>query len=107
MIQPPEKSDPYRSCIIDVEGPRADLLVDEAIRQAAVFLRELPADLYAANVGQAMATQRSKYRRHLGEQGAAIRWRATITVRLRPEIVKQRRGEPPDPPERKGLHVVT
>lgn len=95
---PPEKADPYRMVTIDVEGPVASELIDEAIRQASVFLRENPDDLYAAEVGNAHVIQRSKYRQHLGVQGHPIRWSATIKVRLRPEIVKARRGEPEDPP---------
>lgn len=98
MIQTPEKADPYRLVTVTVEGPTADRLVDEAVRQASIFLRELPADLYAAEVGGATVTKRSKYRRHLGEQGHPIRWSATIKVRLRPEIVKARRAASEDPP---------
>lgn len=113
MITPPEKSDPARQVVVDVEGPRSAELVDDALRQAAVFLREQPDDLYASNVGQIRVTQRSKYRKHLGVQGHPIKWACTVTVRLHPDVVAARRGEDPDkpPPRRPGrrrghLHQV-
>jgi hypothetical protein len=98
MMQSPEKHDPYRSCTLSVEGPRADELLDAAIQRAAVFLRERPEDLIATHVGDATVTKRSRFRPHLGVEAPPIRWRATITVKLRPEVVRARRGETDEQP---------
>jgi hypothetical protein len=111
VTQQPDRHDPYRSCQLDVEGPDAGKLTEQAIRQAAVFLVESEADLYAAHVGMAHPVARSKYRPHLGVEGAITRWRATITVRLLPHIVEERRktakrDKPPDKTRSRGLHVV-
>lgn len=109
----PSRDDPYRQIVLDVEGPRADELPDDAVRQAALFLRENISDLYAAEVGRIVVAERSQFRRHLGEQGAVLRWKCSVTVRLRPEIVRERRdraeGKPPEKLDLRtgrGLHVV-
>jgi hypothetical protein len=100
---PPDKADPYRMVTIEVQAGRVADIVIKAIAMAAEFLQEDPDDLYAAEVGNATVIRRSRYRPHLGVQGAPIRWAATVKVRLRPEIVRARRGfepeEPPTPPD--------
>lgn len=92
MTAQPDKHDPYRSCQLDVEGPDAGKLTEEAVRLAAVFLVESREDLYAAHVGMAYPAARSKYRPHLGVEAPITRWRATITVRLLPRVVDERRA---------------
>jgi hypothetical protein len=94
----PPPSDPYRTITVDVEGPRADELLRMAVKQAATFLNEDEHDLYAYEIGQAYVVERSKYRRHLGEQGHPLRWRATVRVRLLAAVVRQRREDGPEPP---------
>lgn len=91
MTRQPDQHDPYRSCQLDVEGPEAGQLVEQAVRRAAVFLTEAESDLYAAHVGMAHPVARSKYRPHLGVEAPVTRWRATITVRLLPQVVAERR----------------
>lgn len=95
-----------RSVSLEVQAPRAEDLVDAAIAQAARALRESPADLYAAEVGRFHPTGRSKYRPHLGVQGPILGWRASIVVRIRPEVLKARRGDRPPRPGRGGLRSV-
>lgn len=102
MTRSPKKHDPYRSCTISVEGPRADDLINVAIHRAAVFLRERPEDLVAAHVGEATVTKRSRFRPHLGVEAPPLRWRAVITVKLRPEVVRARRGEEGESPTPSG-----
>lgn len=98
MTIPPDRADPYRQVTIDVQAGRAADIVAKAITLAAEFLQEDESVLYAAEVGNATVVRRSRYRPHLGVQGAPTRWAATVKVRLRPEIVRARRGEPdPDP----------
>lgn len=98
-------SDPARSMSIEVEAPRATDLVGLALDQAVQVLRERREDLYAAEVGRFYPTGRSKFRRHLGVVGHPIGWRATIVVRLRPEVVRERRGKRVRP-HRRGLFSV-
>lgn len=102
MTRSPKKHDPYRSCTISVEGPRVSELIDAAIRQAAAFLRERPEDLVASHVGDAAVTKRSRFRPHLGVEAPPLRWRAVITVKLRPEVVRARRGEEGESPTHSG-----
>lgn len=102
MMRSPDKHDPYRSCTLSVEGPRANELIDAAIHQAAVFLQERPEDLTAAHVGDATVTKRSRFRPHLGVEAPPLRWRATVTVKLRAEVVRARRAEGDAQPKRSG-----
>jgi hypothetical protein len=106
MTRRPEESDPARSVSLDVEAAKPDDLIDRALDDAVRILREDRRDLYAAEVGRYYPTGRSKYRPHLGVQGHPIGWRAHIVVRLRPEVVKARRGEQQNHPRRGGLHSV-
>jgi hypothetical protein len=108
---PPDKADPYRMVTIEVQAGRVAEIVAKAIRLAAEFLQEDEGDLYAAEVGNATVIRRSRYRPHLGVQGAPIRWAATVKVRLRPDIVRARRGEPeetpPEPSGKLGIRLAT
>jgi hypothetical protein len=105
---PEDRDDPYRSCTITVEGDVASQLVDLAIDRAVIFLGEPRGNLYAAHVGNATPVKHSPYRQHLGVSPLITRWQATITVRLLPEIVRERRERAEeargdaDPSERAG-----
>lgn len=91
-VHGPDKSDPHRTCTVHVEGVNAAHLVDAAIKMAAMFLNESAENLFASHVGSATVLQRSKFRPHLGVQGHPIRWQATITVKLDPDLVRDRRS---------------
>lgn len=97
-----DATDPYRSVIVAVDGPRSDKLIEEGLRVASVFLVEPVENLWVSTPGVATAIEHSRYRQHLGVPAPVTRWTMRMTIQLRPALVRERRGHQ----KRNGLRSV-
>lgn len=85
------RDDPAKSCAVEVSGANQMVMLIEAKKLAARFLRESFDDLVVDNVGTASVTAYNRFVPHMGVAAEPIRWRTSMTVRLKPEIVRARR----------------
>ncbi len=83
--------DPYKACIVEVEGPNQAAMVVTAKQEAAKFLREPFRSLVADGMGSARVVAYERFVQHLGVPARPIRWAMTVTIKLDPQIVKERR----------------
>jgi hypothetical protein len=67
-------------------------LAEKAVGLASIYLKELPHNLYAAEVRRPHAVEWSRFRQHLGVDAPVLKWGAVVVVRLLPEVVESRRG---------------
>lgn len=94
--------DPSRSCIFRVRAPTEAALTTQAIAMAARFLGEPSCNLFVSHVGSAQPTRYCDYRPHLGVPRKVLEWEASLTVRLLPEVVEERRKAASGPDLRRG-----
>jgi hypothetical protein len=106
--QTSSRDDPYKSCVVSVQGPNHPAMINEAKREATRFLKEPFVNLVASDAGNAQVVAVERYVPHLGVKPRPVAWSMTVTVKLDPEIVKERRqrirelqsGAHPEDPEK-------
>lgn len=110
MLSRPITTDPARSCRISVTAPTIQELQLGAILTAAGFLGEDPDNLWVSYTSEAEVARHSRFRRHLAEVERPISWRATCTVKLKPEVLREREEASDESPktsdERNGVVII-